>query len=38
MKAGICQDIAGNILDRITFYDIDSRPVPMNLTDCEKGL
>jgi len=34
----VLQDIAENILDRITFYDIDSRPVPMNLTDREKGL
>ena len=34
----VLQDIAENILDRITFYDIDSRPVPKNLTDREKGL
>jgi shikimate kinase len=31
-------DSAENILGRITFYDIDSRPVPTNLTDREKGL
>jgi shikimate kinase len=31
-------DSAENILGRITFYDIDSRPVPMNLTGREKGL
>jgi shikimate kinase len=31
-------DSAENILGRITFYNIDSRPVPMNLTDREKGL
>jgi len=34
----VLRDIAENILDRITFYDIDSRPVPMYLTDREKGL
>jgi shikimate kinase len=34
----VLQDIAENILDRITFYDIDSRPVPRNLTDREKRL
>jgi shikimate kinase len=34
----VLQDVAENILDRITFYDIDSRPIPMNLTDGEKGL
>jgi hypothetical protein len=34
----VLQDIAENILDRITFYDIDSRPMSMNLTDREKGL
>lgn len=27
-----------NILNRIAFYDIDSRPVQKNLTDREKGL
>ena len=34
----VLRDIAENILDRITFYDIDSRPMPMNLTDRDKGL
>lgn len=34
----VLRDIAENILDRITFYDIDSRPVAMYLTDREKGL
>ena len=34
----VLRDTAENILGRITFYDIDSRPVPMNLTGCEKGL
>jgi hypothetical protein len=34
----VLEDIAENILKRITFYDIDSRPVPMNLTDREKRL
>jgi shikimate kinase len=34
----VLHDSAENILNRITFYDIDSRPVPMNLTDREKGL
>jgi shikimate kinase len=33
----VLHDSAENILDRITFYDIDSRLVPMNLTDREKG-
>jgi shikimate kinase len=33
----VLQDIAENILGRITFYDINSRVVPMNLTDREKG-
>jgi shikimate kinase len=32
------QDVAENILDRITFYDIDSHPVPKILTDREKRL
>jgi len=34
----VLRDTAENILGRITFYDIDSRPVPMNFTDREKGL
>ena len=34
----VLRDTAENILGRITFYDIDSRPVPMNLTDRERGL
>src|SRR5215469_13511417 len=32
------RDTGENILGRITFYDIDSRLVPMNLTDHEKTL
>jgi shikimate kinase len=34
----VLRDTAENILGRITFYDIDSRPIPMNLTDREKDL
>ena len=34
----VLRDTAENILGRITFYDINSRPVPMNLTGREKGL
>ena len=34
----VLRDTPENILGRITFYDIDSRPVPMKLTDREKGL
>jgi shikimate kinase len=34
----VLRDTAENILGRITFYDIDSRPIPMNLTNREKGL
>jgi shikimate kinase len=34
----VLRDNAENILGRITFYDIDSRAVPMSLTDREKGL
>jgi shikimate kinase len=34
----VVRDTAENILKRITFYDIDSRPVQKNLTDREKGL
>jgi len=30
-------DAPENILKRITFYDIDSRPLQMNLTDSEKA-
>jgi len=32
------RDTGENILGRVTFYDIDSRLVPMNLTDLEKTL
>jgi shikimate kinase len=32
------QDTPENILDRITFYDIDSRPIDKHLTDEEKRL
>src|SRR5262249_46049820 len=34
----VLRDTPENILGRITFYDIDSPPVPTNLTDREKGL
>jgi len=34
----VLQDTPENILKRITFYDVDSRLVQMNLTDSEKGL
>ncbi len=34
----VLRDTPENILKRITFYDIDSRPVRMTLTDREKGL
>jgi shikimate kinase len=34
----VLRDTPENILRRITFYDIDSRPVQQNLTDREKGL
>ena len=34
----VLRDTPENILKRITFYDIDSRPVRVNLTDHEKGL
>jgi hypothetical protein len=30
--------IPENILERITFYDIDSRPLQKHLTDRERGL
>jgi shikimate kinase len=32
----VLRDTGKNILGRVTFYDIDSLPVPMNLTDHEK--
>jgi shikimate kinase len=34
----VLRDTPENILKRITFYDIDSRPVQRNLTDREKDL
>jgi hypothetical protein len=34
----VLRDTPENILKRITFYDIDSRPMQQNLTDREKGL
>lgn len=34
----VLRDTPENILKRITFYDIDSRPVQKNLTDREKRL
>jgi shikimate kinase len=34
----VLRDTPENILKRITFYDIDSRLMPKNLTDREKGL
>ena len=34
----VLEDTAENILKRITFYDIDSRPIRRNLTDREKSL
>ncbi len=34
----VLRDTPENILKRITFYDIDSRPVQKNLTDHEKDL
>jgi shikimate kinase len=34
----VLRDTPENILKRITFYDIDSRPAQRNLTDREKGL
>ena len=34
----VLHDRAENILERITFYDIDSRPVTMKLTNRAKGL
>ena len=32
------QDTPNNILRRITFYDIDSRPIVKELTEAEKAL
>jgi len=34
----VLKDTPENILKRITFYDIDSRPIQRNLTDREKRL
>jgi len=34
----VLRDTPENILERITFYDIDSCPVQKSLTACEKGL
>ena len=34
----VLRDSPENILERITFYDIDSRPVQRNLTDRERDL
>ena len=34
----VLKDTPENILNRITFYDIDSRPIQRNLTDREKRL
>jgi shikimate kinase len=34
----VLRDTAENILKRITFYDIDSRPLQKHLTDRERGL
>jgi shikimate kinase len=34
----VLRDTPENILKRITFYDIDSRPMQKNLTDHAKGL
>jgi shikimate kinase len=34
----VLRDTPENILKRITFYDIDSRPLQKNLTDRESGL
>jgi shikimate kinase len=34
----VLRDTPENILKRITFYDVDSRPVQKNLTDREKRL
>ena len=34
----VLEDTPENILERITFYDVDSRPLQRNLTDREKRL
>jgi shikimate kinase len=34
----LLKDKPENIVKRITFYDIDSRPIPRRLTDCETRL
>ena len=34
----VLRDTPANILKRITFYDIDSRPLQKHLTDRERGL
>jgi shikimate kinase len=34
----VLRDTPENILERITFYDIDSRPLQKRLTDPERGL
>jgi hypothetical protein len=34
----VLRDAPENILKRITFYDIDSRPLQKHLTDLERGL
>jgi len=34
----VLKDSPENILKRISFYDIDSRPMEKNLTEKEKGL
>jgi shikimate kinase len=34
----VLSDTPENILRRITFYDVESRPLQMKLTDHEKGL
>lgn len=34
----VLRDTPENILNRIAFYDIDSRPVQKNLTDREKAI
>jgi shikimate kinase len=36
-KIVVLRDAPENILKRITFYDINSRPVQMNLMDSQKG-
>lgn len=34
----VVEDTAENILERVRFYDIDSKPIDMRLTDEEKRL